>query len=55
MQVLGKAWFNAFLIQHDTVMVEACNASFQVHLQVDPHDFARVYNIAQAVTGPVLA
>jgi CBS domain-containing protein len=43
------------MFQHDTVMVEACNASFQVHLQVDPHDFARVYNAAQAVTGPVLA
>jgi CBS domain-containing protein/gamma-glutamylcysteine synthetase len=43
------------MFQHDTVMVEACNASFQVHLQVDPHDFARVYNVAQAVTGPVLA
>jgi CBS domain-containing protein len=43
------------MFQHDTVMVEACNASFQAHLQVEPKDFARVYNIAQAVTAPVLA
>ena len=25
-------------MRHDSVMVEACNASFQVHLQVDPVD-----------------
>ena len=40
---------------HDNVMLEACNASFQVHFQVAPGEFARLYNIAQAVTGPVLA
>ncbi|MCC6872696.1 MAG: CBS domain-containing protein [Sandaracinaceae bacterium] len=43
------------IIKHDTVMVESCNASFQVHLQVDPDDFARLYNLAQALTGPVLS
>ncbi len=42
-------------IRHDSVMVEACNASFQVHLQVDPADFAAIYNVAQVVAGPVLA
>ncbi len=41
--------------QHDSVMVEACNASFQMHLQVGAKVFANAYNIAQAVTGPVLA
>jgi len=41
--------------EHDSVMLEACNTSFQVHLQVDPDEFARVYNIAQVVTAPVLA
>ena len=39
----------------DNVMLEACNASFQVHFQVAPEEFARVYNLAQAVTAPVLA
>lgn len=43
------------LIRHDTVMLEGCNTSFQVHFQVDPDAFARYYNIAQAVTAPVLA
>lgn len=40
---------------HDTVMLEACNASFQVHFQVSADEFARLYNLAQVVTAPVLA
>ena len=43
------------MIQHDSVMLEACNTSFQVHLQVSAEEFAHFYNAAQAVTGPVLA
>ncbi len=42
-------------IHHDSVMGEACNTSFQVHLQIDPADFGRLYNLAQAISGPVLA
>jgi CBS domain-containing protein len=42
-------------IEHDSVMLEACNCSCQVHLQVDAADFAPMYNVAQAMTGPVLA
>ncbi len=42
-------------ITHDNVMLEACNTSFQVHFQVAPDEFARFYNLAQAVTAPVLA
>jgi CBS domain-containing protein len=40
---------------HDNVMFEACNTSFQIHLQVAPDEFARLYNVAQVITGPVLA
>ena len=40
---------------HDNVMLEACNTSFQVHFQVGPDEFAPLYNLAQAVTAPVLA
>jgi CBS domain-containing protein len=40
---------------HDNVMLEACNTSFQVHFQVSPENFAKNYNIAQAITGPLLA
>lgn len=40
---------------HDNVMLESCNTSFQVHFQVGPEEFARLYNVAQAITAPVLA
>jgi CBS domain-containing protein len=42
-------------VQHDNVMLEACNTSFQVHFQVSPENFAKNYNIAQVVTAPLLA
>lgn len=38
-----------------TMMVESANTSFQIHFQVDPDEFAPLYNVAQAVTAPVLA
>lgn len=40
---------------HDNVMFEACNTSFQVHFQVGPEEFATLYNLAQAITAPVVA
>jgi len=42
-------------IEHDNMMMESCNTSFQIHFQVGPREFARCYNIAQAITAPVLA
>lgn len=42
-------------LSHPNVMLEACCTSFQVHLQVPPADFARLYNWAQVITAPVLA
>ncbi|MCP3979190.1 MAG: CBS domain-containing protein [bacterium] len=42
-------------VKHDNVMFEACNTSFQVHFQVAAAEFAPLYNLAQAITGPVLA
>lgn len=44
-----------FEMTHDNVMLESCNASFQVHFQVGPKEFAKLYNTAQAITAPVLA
>ncbi len=40
---------------HDNVMLESCNTSFQIHFQVGPEEFAKLYNLAQLVTAPVLA
>lgn len=42
-------------LSHPNVMPEACNTSFQVHLEVGGEDFARYYNAAQLAAGPVLA
>ncbi len=42
-------------VRHDSVMVESCNSSFQVHLQVGAERFAPLYNLAQALAGPTLA
>ena len=40
---------------HDNVMLEALNASFQIHLQVGAREFSRLYNLAQLVAAPILA
>jgi CBS domain-containing protein len=42
-------------LELDTVMLEACNTSVQVHLQVDPDRLVTIYNLAQLATAPVLA
>jgi CBS domain-containing protein len=44
-----------FIVQHDNVMLEACNTSFQVHFQVGAEEFAKLYNIAQLAAAPNLA
>lgn len=40
---------------HDSPLLEACNTSYQVHLQVTPDTFAPLYNMSQAIIAPVLA
>ncbi|MFQ5678691.1 MAG: glutamate-cysteine ligase family protein [Gemmatimonadota bacterium] len=59
---LGGGAYNFYIkgtdelrVQHETMMLEACNASFQVHFQVGPQEFAKLYNIALVATAPVLA
>ena len=42
-------------LTHENVMLESANTSFQVHFQAGAKEFPRLYNLAQAVTGPVLA
>ena len=41
-------------LHHDSVLFEACNTSFQLHLQIPQDDFIKSYNWAQAISGPVL-
>ncbi len=60
-QLIGSAYelrlmgIDELLVKHNSPLLEACNTSFQVHLQVAPKDFVRTYNIAQALTGPIMA
>ncbi|MEL7450377.1 MAG: CBS domain-containing protein, partial [Pseudomonadota bacterium] len=44
-----------FEAQFDCVAVEGANTSFQLHYQVDAQDSARLYNLAQLITAPLLA
>lgn len=38
-----------------SVLFEACNTSFQLHLQIAPKDFVNQHNWAQMIAGPVLS
>lgn len=40
---------------HSSVMLEGCNTSFQMHLQLSPKNFVDNYNWAQAISGPILS
>lgn len=40
---------------HDSVMLEGCNTSFQIHLQIHPDNFVDSYNWAQTISGPILS
>lgn len=42
-------------LKQESALLPACSTSYQVHLQVSPTDFAKFYNIAQLVAGPMLA
>lgn len=42
-------------LMHDSVMLEGCNTSFQMHLQLGTKDFVDNYNWAQAIAGPILS
>ncbi|HEU4711753.1 MAG TPA: CBS domain-containing protein [Pyrinomonadaceae bacterium] len=42
-------------LSHDNIMMESCNTSFQIHFQNNARDFVNLYNVAQAITAPVLA
>lgn len=43
------------ILSHNNILFEACNTSFQCHLQIEPDQFTDKYNWAQMLSGPVLA
>lgn len=60
-QLIGQSYelrivgIDELLVKHSSPLLEASNTSFQVHLQVAPKDFVKMYNIAQALAGPMMA
>lgn len=60
-QLLGSSYdlkiigIDELLVKHKSPLLEACNTSFQVHLQVKPSEFVKLYNIAQTLAAPVMA
>ena len=60
-QLIGSSYelrivgIDELLLKHDSPLLEACNTSFQVHLQVHPDNFVQMYNMAQTLAGPVIA
>jgi CBS domain-containing protein/gamma-glutamylcysteine synthetase len=60
-QLIGESFelrltgIDELLVRHDSPLIEACNTSFQVHLQIEPDEFVKMYNIAQAITAPIMA
>ena len=43
------------ILNHKSILFEACNTSFQVHLQLPIDEMVDKYNWAQAIAGPVLS
>jgi len=43
------------ILKHETILFEACNTSFQVHLQIPLDKIVDRYNWAQTIAGPVLS
>jgi len=60
-QLIGKDYelrmfgIDELLIKHKSPLLEACNTSFQIHLQTEARDFVKKYNIAQTLAAPILA
>lgn len=60
-QLIGTSYelrlmgIDEILVKHDSPLLEACNTSFQVHLQVAPQQFVQYYNIAQTLAAPIMA
>ncbi len=52
---LRLSGIDELLLRHNSPLLEACNTSFQVHLQVSPNNFVPLYNIAQVLAAPVIA
>ena len=53
--ILNIEGVDELIVKSDSILYEACNTSFQIHLQIEPSEFADRYNWAQVLAAPVLA
>ncbi|MFF8653227.1 glutamate--cysteine ligase [Streptomyces huasconensis] len=51
----GRHRDDRYVLRSDSVGVQGAVCSWQIHLVVPPHEYARTYNAAQLAIGPVLA
>ena len=42
-------------VRHNSPLIEAANTSWQIHLQIAPQNYVKMYNIAQALAGPCIS
>jgi predicted transcriptional regulator len=42
-------------VRHNSPLIEAANTSWQIHLQIAPQDYVKMYNIAQSLAGPCIS
>ncbi|MBD3628404.1 CBS domain-containing protein [Cyclobacterium sp.] len=52
---LNISGVDELILAHTNILFEACNTSFQCHLQVSEEEFVDQYNWAQMISGPVLS
>ena len=52
LHILG---IDELILRHESILFEACNTSFQVHLQISPEEAIDKYNWSQAIAGPLLS
>ena len=52
---LNISGVDELILAHTNILFEACNTSFQCHLQVSPDEFVDQYNWAQMISGPLLS
>ena len=52
---LNISGIDELITHHPNILFEACNTSFQVHLQLEVDEFVDQYNWSQLISGPVLS
>lgn len=52
---LNISGIDELITNHHNILFEACNTSFQIHMQISPEEFTEKYNWSQMIAAPILA